>query len=393
MDVIYEFYKLCDYLNEATNEYMNFSLIRIEGFSYSINFNYTYFDKINEKDKSFEVKNVLTLDGENISLNSSSLDRIKENGVTIPDAVFVTLEENINTINSNPDKKFNLYILKSNYSDSVVLCRNSGYSKTYFLKEINVEDNDLFNSTFLFTIEHIKQIERNPNILFSYYLVPVTEVLSPIETLDNSRTNIFPFSKELYIDATLFDSDQYVDYYQTVLKIKKIVNESIDSFKNKVVWIDNYLIVNNKFTIQFYEEHISYDFEEIKDEVLALKLFHICSNYNSSTHKSYNKYVVIDTDGNFFLKSVKTPIGDIQIVSIHAKNILDFDENSIFYLEEINEKFSEDILSEFYREGSKYAVVLWENIHDYKDTIFKDVTYERFTTIITQLNGISKRVV
>ncbi|MEQ2561494.1 hypothetical protein, partial [Sutterella wadsworthensis] len=138
---------------------------------------------------------------------------------------------------------------------------------------------------------------------------------------------------------------------------------------------------------------IGYDLRSLDDKELQKDLLEIIQSYNDFSHKVTSKYVVINKKENYFLQAKKTPIGEIYITPLKPKHIAEFDENCIFYLEELNEKLPDNLLSELYSKDSKYEVILWDKIDDYREKLFGMFNDSQYSSIINRLNSISKRVV
>lgn len=393
MDILENLYRIKEILNKNSGTFSNFILSRSNSFDYTIDYLYEYHDKKEDKKIIKNVKNLYFTKDLKIFTNYKSLDDAvfleKEVGF---DCLF-EIEKIISDYNELDikSKTQNLYILKANFSSSVLMEKKTKHSKVYELLNIY---GDIENShNFLFTLDEVKYIENNPNIIYDCYIVKLNDVLEDYDEKTFNIDYMYRFSKDKVINTKLFEPEESVDYYNTVLRIKRLIENRIDSYENKVSWIDNLLVINKKFILEFYETHIGYDLTSLADKELQKDLLEIIKSYNDFSHKVTSKYVVINKKENYFLQAKKTPIGETYITPLKPKHIAEFDENCIFYLEELNEKLSDNLLSELYSKDSKYEIILWDKIDDYREQLFGMFTDSQYASIINRLNSISKRVV
>lgn len=393
MDILENLYKINEHLNKNSGIYSHFEMNRIDGYDYSIDYKYYYYDRVNEKDINVEIKNIYKTKDKKIITNYVDLDKSRFIANEIGYNTLFEIEKIILDFNKidNEKKTENLYILKANYSHSVLMEEKTEYSKIYDLHNIYGDLDSKYN--FLFTLEEVKNIEKNPNIIFDCYIVKVSDVLEEYNEKTYNEESMYKFSNNLVINQELFEEEESADYYNTVLRIKRMVSKSVDDFKNRLDWVDNMLFINKLFILDFYETHIGFDLNNISNTKLQGDLFGVIEAYNECPHKVASKYVVIDKTNNWFLQSKKTPIGEIIINPLKPQHIREFDEYCIFYLEEITEKFSTDMLAELYSHNSKYEIILWEKIDDYRELLFSEVSDKEYKTIINNINSISKRVV
>lgn len=391
MDILEVLYKISETLNKNSGIYSRFYLSRISGYDFKIDYKYQYIDS--EEEISKVIDGLYTTNGFNIIENYKSFEDAeflaKEVGM---DCLF-DIEKMIVDYNQVDSKlkTHNLYIMKANYSKSILMEKKLEQAPIFELRNLYGDIDSKFN--FIFNIEQIKEIEKNPNIIYDCYFVNIEDVLEPYVEKTFSVDKMYRFSNDLVINTELFESEDSVDYYNTVLTVKRLIESRVNSFENNVEWKFNRLYINSKFILEFYETHIGFDLTELSDKKLQEDLFKIIKNYNDCTNKMINKYVVIDTNTNEFQQSIKTPLGEINIYPLKTAQIYDFDENCIFYLEEINEKFSDKLLANLYSKNSHYEIVLWDRIDDYRDKLFKGMSDKQYKGIITKLNSISKLVV
>lgn len=391
MDIIEQMYEIEHLLNKNSNLFSEFHTIHKTGYDFQISFKYYYKDPITEEEVNIHIENLYYTKALNIEINYSSLEEVNKLISSVSFEVLFEIEKKIHNFNELPSeqKSSKMYILKANHSKSVLMEKKTKYHTYYLLRNISPEIEEEYR--FLFTLSQIKQIESNPNIIFDCYIVELSEVL---EKTNNENIKVsYPFTESEVINPLLFEKDISVDYYNTVLMIRDLIKNKIDSFNNEVLYADNYIILNKRIIIQFYEEHIAYDLSHIADVSLQKELLSILQTYNNSTHKVFTKYAVIHLHEDYFLQTKRTPVGELYVLPLESQNIQDFDESCVFYLEEINEKFSEELLDQIYKEDSVYKIILWESVPDYQQKLFKGVTDSRFRTIINNLNSISKRVV
>lgn len=393
MDILETLYKIKEILNKNSGTFSNFILSRLESFNYTIDYLYEYHDKVEDKIKKVKIENLYITSGYEIKTNYNSLDDAeflkKEVGF---DCLF-DIEKIIEEYNALDvkSKTRNLYILKANFSSSVLMEKKTQYSKVYELLNIYGDIEDSHN--FLFTLDEVKSIEQNPNILYDCYIVKLEEVLEDYNEKTFNIDYMYRFSDDKVINTKLFEAEESADYYNTVLRIKRLIKNKIDNYTNQVSWIDNLLVINKKFILEFYETHIGYDLTNIKDKQVQKDLLEIIQSYNDFSHKITSKYVLINKEENYFLQANKTPIGEINIYPLKPKHIAEFDENCIFYLEELNEKLPDSLLSDIYNSNSKYEVILWDKIDNYREQLFPNFSDSQYSSIINRLNSISKRVV
>lgn len=393
MDTLETLYTINKHLNDNSGIYNQFSMVRNDGFNFSISYFYKYRDIKKETETIVEIKDIFKIQDRKIIPNYHNLEKARFIAEEVGYKTLFDIEKRIAEFNEIPnDKKTEtLYILKANYSHSVLMRERHEFSTVYDLHNIYGDIPNNFD--FLFTLDEVKEIESNPNIIFDCYIVNVNDVLEKYNEKTYNEDKMFRFSKSLVINQNLFEQEESVDYYNTVLRIKRTVNKSIDDFKNKVDWIDNLLIVNSKFILEFYETQISFDLLNIKDVNVQEDLYDIIKHYNDCPHKVFNKYVVVDKKNKWFLQSKKTPIGEINIYPLKPKHIREFDEYCIFYLEEINEKFSTEMLADLFSSNSKYEIIPWDSIDEHRKELFKDISDAQYNSIVNNINNISKRVV
>lgn len=393
MDILETLYKIKEILNKNSGTFSNFILSRLESYNYTIDYIYEYHDKTEDKTIKVRIPELYSANEFKIEMNYKSLEDAefleKEVGF---DCLF-EIEKIIEEYNQLDEKSKtrNLYILKANFSSSVLMEKKTQYSKVYELLNIYGDIEDSHN--FLFTLDEVKSIEKNPNILYDCYIVKLDEVLEDFDEKTFDIDYMYKFSEDKVINTRLFDEEESADYYNTVLRIKRLIKNRIDNYANKVSWIDNLLVINKKFILEFYETHIGYDLTNIADKKVQKDLLEIIQSYNDFSHKVTSKYVVINREENYFLQANKTPIGEININPLRPKHISEFDENCIFYLEELNEKLPDSLLSDLYNTNSKYEVILWDKIDNYREQLFPEFSDQQYKSIINRLNSISKRVV
>lgn len=393
MDILETLYKIKEILNKNSGTFSSFILSRLESYNYTIDYIYEYHDKTEDKTIKVRIPELYSANEFKIEMNYKSLEdaELLEKEVGF-DCLF-EIEKIIEEYNQLDEKSKtrNLYILKANFSSSVLMEKKTQYSKVYELLNIYGDIEDSHN--FLFTLDEVKSIEKNPNILYDCYIVKLDEVLEDFDEKTFDIDYMYKFSEDKVINTRLFDEEESADYYNTVLRIKRLIKNRIDNYANKVSWIDNLLVINKKFILEFYETHIGYDLTNIADKKVQKDLLEIIQSYNDFSHKVTSKYVVINREENYFLQANKTPIGEININPLRPKHISEFDENCIFYLEELNEKLPDSLLSDLYNTNSKYEVILWDKIDNYREQLFPEFSDQQYKSIINRLNSISKRVV
>lgn len=393
MDILETLYKIKEILNKNSGTFSSFILSRLESYNYTIDYIYEYHDKTEDKTIKVRIPELYSANEFKIEMNYKSLEdaELLEKEVGF-DCLF-EIEKIIEEYNQLDEKSKtrNLYILKANFSSSVLMEKKTQYSKVYELLNIYGDIEDSHN--FLFTLDEVKSIEKNPNILYDCYIVKLDEVLEDFDEKTFDIDYMYKFSEDKVINTRLFDEEESADYYNTVLRIKRLIKNRIDNYANKVSWIDNLLVINKKFILEFYETHIGYDLTNIADKKVQKDLLEIIQSYNDFSHKVTSKYVVINREENYFLQANKTPIGEININPLRPKHISEFDENCIFYLEELNEKLPDSLLSDLYNTNSKYEIILWDKIDNYREQLFPEFSDQQYKSIINRLNSISKRVV
>lgn len=393
MDILTTLYKIQEYLNKNSGVFSKFTLEKLNGFDYKINYNYHYNDKIKEEITDKQIVTLYSTKDLSIICDYKSLEDVDFLVNEIGYDTLFSIEKIINDYeqSENDTKTKKLYILKANYSQSVLMEK---FDKDYRTFELNnIHNNVGDNYKFIFNLEEIKKIDSNKNIIYDYYIEDLDNVLSDFNPKTFKEDTMYQFSETQVIDTSLFDNEDSVDYYNTVTTIKRLVDKYVDNFKNKVVWQDNLLFINDIFILEFYETHMGYKLDETPNEVIQEKLYDVLFKYNESPHKITDKYVIIDNIEKCFLQSSITPVGEFNILPLLPIHIQEFDENCIFYLEEIHEKFSTELLSSLYSDNSKYEIVLWDKIDDHREQLFNNLSDKEYSSIIKRLNSISKRVV
>lgn len=347
-----------------------------------------YYKKHLKDDNSFIdvfVDKLYYTDKNLILFNYHSLEHSKVLYKAVGGDNLLKIEKILNKLKHTDNITKDLFVLKTYYSKNIVVQKQETFSEYYYLKEYSKD----IKEKFLFTKADIKKIKRNKSVFYEYYFVPLKDVLIKSEY----KEGFIHVYKDNYIDTNLFEDETGADYYNTVRKIRTLIDENIDSFRNNVKWVDNILEINKNFIIEFYETHISFDLHSLEDKKLQKELSKIIRKYNDSTHKVVSKYVVVNTKENVFYQSLKTPSGEFNIFPLSKKTIYAFDENCIFYLDEIVDKFPEHILAKLYLPNSYIKIIRWDDIEKYKDVFFEGLSQNRFEVIVAGINGISKRVV